>query len=97
MVFIVDISKSMRGGPLENTKNALLAALLNLNTQDSFNIIAFNENTCLFSSTMVLATKEAVGNATLWINTNFNAEGGTNILNPLSQVCADSQHILNGK
>ena len=87
----------MRGRPLENTKDAVLAALLNLNTQDSFNIIAFNGDTRLFSSTMVLATEEEVGNATQWINTNFTAEGGTNILNPLSQVCADSQNILNGK
>ncbi|KAL6335238.1 hypothetical protein AAG906_029472 [Vitis piasezkii] len=86
VVFIVDISRSMRGRPLENTKDAVLAALLNLNTQDSFNIIAFNGDTCLFSSTMVLATKEEVGNATQWINTNFTAGGGTNILNPLSQA-----------
>lgn len=87
----------MRRGPLEDAKEAVLAALLKLNAEDSFNIIAFSEDTHLFSSTMVLATKEAVGEATLWINTKFNAVGGTDILTPLTQVCSDSQHIMNGK
>ncbi|GMQ08117.1 hypothetical protein CsSME_00051994 [Camellia sinensis var. sinensis] len=86
VVFLVDISGSMRDGPIENAKSALLAALSKLSLIDSFNIIAFNVDTQLFSSSMVLATKEAKENATQWISRNFIAEGGTNILLPLTQA-----------
>ena len=41
---MIDISASMKGSPLENVKNALLASLSQLNAQDTFNIIAFNED-----------------------------------------------------
>ncbi|XP_057977482.1 uncharacterized protein LOC131164366 isoform X2 [Malania oleifera] len=86
VVFVVDISGSMRGRPLENSKNALLAALSKLNALDYFNIIAFNGDSRLFSSSMELATKEAIENATEWIGLNFIAEGGTNIWLPLNQA-----------
>lgn len=86
MVFVVDVSGSMRGQPLEDTKNALFTALSKLDSQDAFSIIAFNDETYLFSSSLELATKEAIEKATQWINMNFVAGGGTNILNPLNQV-----------
>ncbi|KAI4329070.1 hypothetical protein L6164_021372 [Bauhinia variegata] len=86
VVFILDISASMRGSPLENAKNALLASLSQLNVQDTFNIIAFNEEACLFSSTMEPATEKAILNATQWVETNFTAKGGTNILLALTQA-----------
>lgn len=80
----------MRGKPLDDTKTALLSALSKLCPEDSFNIIAFNGETFLFSSSMKLATNEAIDNATEWVNINFIAGGGTNILLPLNQVF-DSQ------
>ena len=83
---MIDISASMKGSPLENVKNALLASLSQLNAHDTFNIIAFNEDFYLFSPTMTPATEEAISNATQWIDTMFNAKGGTNILLPLTQV-----------
>ncbi|KAK6139698.1 hypothetical protein DH2020_026566 [Rehmannia glutinosa] len=42
VVFVVDISGSMKGKPLEDTKNALSAALAKLDPKDLFNVIAFN-------------------------------------------------------
>ncbi|KAK7294465.1 hypothetical protein RJT34_17354 [Clitoria ternatea] len=86
VVFIVDISASMKGSPLENTKNALLTSLSQLNAQDTFNIIAFNGEVYMFSSSMETATEEAILNATKWISTNFIANGGTNIMLPLTQA-----------
>ncbi|KAH7865192.1 hypothetical protein Vadar_003383 [Vaccinium darrowii] len=86
VVFLVDVSGSMKEGPLENAKIALLEVLSKLSPLDSFNIIAFNESTQSFSSLMELATKEAIENATQWISRNFIAEGGTNILLPLNQA-----------
>lgn len=93
MVFVVDISGSMRGKPLEDTKAALFSVLLKLDPQDSFNIIAFSGETIRFSSSLVLATKESIQNAMEWISTNFIAGGDTNILNPLNQVISFSQLV----
>lgn len=76
----------MKGGPFESAKNGLLSSLQKLNPEDSFNIIAFNVETYLFSSLMEQATKEAILKATQWLNDNLTADGGTNILAPLEQV-----------
>ncbi|KAG5008923.1 hypothetical protein JHK87_017438 [Glycine soja] len=86
VVFVVDISASMKGTPLDNTKNSLLTSLSQLNAQDTFNIIAFNGAVYLFSSSMERATEEAILNATTWIDTNFIANGDTNIMLPLTQA-----------
>ncbi|KAK1301889.1 hypothetical protein QJS10_CPB12g01809 [Acorus calamus] len=86
VVFIVDISGSMLGKPLENAKNALSAALIELAPADSFCIIAFNEETFSFSSYLELATKEVVENAIQWMDKNFVAGGGTNITRPLNEA-----------
>ncbi|KAK9989883.1 hypothetical protein SO802_030122 [Lithocarpus litseifolius] len=84
IVFIVDISGSMRGKPIDVTKDALFAALSKLDPEDSFSVIAFNGETYLFSTSLELATKEAVERAIQWISVNFVAGGATNILLPLN-------------
>lgn len=76
----------MRGKLLEDTKNAVSAALSKLDPKDSFSIIAFNGDIFLFSSSVQLATTEAIENAIQWISMNFIAGGGTNILLPLNKV-----------
>lgn len=90
IVFVVDISGSMQGKLIDDINNALSAALSKLDPDDSFNIIAFNGESYLFSTSMEPASKDTVERATEWINKNFVAEGATNILNPLNTV-----HILN--
>ncbi|KAJ7003274.1 hypothetical protein NC653_008500 [Populus alba x Populus x berolinensis] len=86
VIFIIDISRSMKGGPFESAKNGLLSSLQKLNPEDSFNIIAFNVETYLFSSVMEQATEEAIIEATRWLNDKLTADGGTNILVPLKQA-----------
>ncbi|KAI3727366.1 hypothetical protein L1987_67180 [Smallanthus sonchifolius] len=86
VVFLVDISTSMQDDPLEKTKDALIGCLSELNQEDSFNIIAFNGDIKLFSSSLELATDEAITNATKWMNTNLIDEGGTNLLIPLKKA-----------
>lgn len=85
-MYVVDISGSMQGKLLVATKSILSAALSKLDQEDSFNIIAFNGETYVFSKSMESATKEAVEKAVDWMSTNFIAEGGTDILVPLNQV-----------
>ena len=86
VVFLMDISGSMKGNPFESAKNGILSSLQKLNPEDSFNIIAFNEETYLFSSLMEQATKEAILQATQWLNDKLTADGSTDILAPLKQV-----------
>ncbi|KAG8376239.1 hypothetical protein BUALT_Bualt09G0042400 [Buddleja alternifolia] len=86
VVFVVDISASMSGKPLDNTKNALFAAFAKLDPEDSFNVIAFNGDIYVFSSSLELATAEGIEKVTQWINVNFVTGGGTNILLPLNQA-----------
>ena len=85
-MFIVDISGSMKGSPLENIKNALLASLSQLNAQDTFNILAFNGEVYLLSPLMETATQDAILKASKWVESTFIANGGTNIMLPLTQV-----------
>ncbi|XP_058214944.1 uncharacterized protein LOC131326249 isoform X3 [Rhododendron vialii] len=86
VIFVVDVSGSMREKPLDDTKSALFAALSKLDPEDSFNIIAFNADTYRYSSRMELATEQAIEKVTQWINMNFVAGDGTNILLPLNQA-----------
>ncbi|CAN0877716.1 von Willebrand factor A domain-containing protein DDB_G0292028 [Linum grandiflorum] len=86
VIFLVDISGSMKGEPLENTKSAISSSLDKLNEEDSFNIIAFNGDMYVFSSLMQPATQESVKKANEWLNDTLVAEGGTNILLPLKQA-----------
>ncbi|XP_076885768.1 uncharacterized protein LOC143535383 [Bidens hawaiensis] len=86
MIFLLDISGSMRDTPLEQSKYAIAASLSKLNHEDSFNIIAFNEDTQSFSSSLELATEETITNATEWMWENLVADGGTNLMSPLKQA-----------
>ncbi|XP_031382013.1 inter-alpha-trypsin inhibitor heavy chain H3 [Punica granatum] len=86
VVFVVDISGSMKGKLLEDTKNALSASLHKLGPEDSFAIIAFNSEVYQSSMSLELATPEAIDRATQWIEINFVPGDGTNILNPLNKA-----------
>ncbi|XP_052620011.1 uncharacterized protein LOC111910089 [Lactuca sativa] len=86
VVFLLDKSGSMRGDPFEKSKHAIITSLLKLNQQDLFNIIAFNEGIQSFSSSLELATKETIRNATEWMWKTLVAEGDTNLMCPLKQA-----------
>ncbi|KAM2621442.1 hypothetical protein TB2_026192 [Malus domestica] len=86
VVFVVDISGSMQGKPLDDVKNVISVALSKLHPEDSFCVIAFNGQTFLSSTSMKSATKEAVERAIEWIGINLIAGGDTDILPPLTQA-----------
>ncbi|CAH9098837.1 unnamed protein product [Cuscuta epithymum] len=86
IVYVVDTSGSMHGGPIEHVKTSLLSALCKLGPEDTFNIIAFNDMSVSFSSKMELATKETIKDAAQWININFVANGSTHFLPALDQA-----------
>lgn len=86
MVFVVDISKSMTGKPLEDVNNAISTALSKLSPGDSFNIITFSDDTSLFSTSMESVTSDAVERGIEWMNKNFVVADGTNMRPPLEKV-----------
>ncbi|KAJ9190418.1 hypothetical protein P3X46_001624 [Hevea brasiliensis] len=86
VIFIIDISGSMNGAPFENAKNALISSLSKLNSEDSFNVIAFNGETYLFSSLLEPVTQGTISKATQWLSDNLTVGGDTNILLPLKQA-----------
>jgi len=88
VVFIVDTSGSMQGKPLENVKHAVSTALSELVQGDYFNIITFNDELHSFSSCLEQVNDKAIASATEWMNANFVAEGGTDIMHPLSEAMA---------
>uniref|UniRef100_A0A1D1Z528 Inter-alpha-trypsin inhibitor heavy chain H2 n=2 Tax=Anthurium amnicola TaxID=1678845 RepID=A0A1D1Z528_9ARAE len=95
VVFVVDISESMRGRPLDSVNNALSAVLSELTPSDSFSIIAFNEETYTFSSSLVLATQETVENAAQWMKKNLVTSGGTNIVKSLNEAVGILANTIN--
>ncbi|KAD4585036.1 hypothetical protein E3N88_22637 [Mikania micrantha] len=86
VVFVIDISGSMKDEPLEKTRYEVTGCLWKLNEGDLFNILASNGEIKSFSSSLEFATKETITNATEWMNTNLIAHGGTNLLLPLKQA-----------
>ncbi|KAM7257282.1 hypothetical protein ACFE04_013023 [Oxalis oulophora] len=86
VVFVVDISGSMQGKPLEDTKNVLSVALNKLTPNDSFSIIAFNGEMYVFSTSLESANQDAIERAIQWIGINFVAGGSTDILSPLNKA-----------
>jgi len=86
VVYIIDTSGSMQGKPLESVKNAMSTTLSDLIPGDYFNIITFNDVLHSFSSRLEQVNEKTIGNAIEWMNLNFVAQGGTNIMHPLSEA-----------
>ncbi|XP_010531895.1 PREDICTED: inter-alpha-trypsin inhibitor heavy chain H3-like [Tarenaya hassleriana] len=86
VVFVVDLSGSMSGKPLEDVKSAISTALSKLSAGDSFNIITFSDDTSLFSTSMESATADAVERGIQWMSETFVASGGTSMLPPLEKA-----------
>ncbi|XP_031490840.1 uncharacterized protein LOC116257954 isoform X1 [Nymphaea colorata] len=86
VIFLIDTSASIQGLPLEESKNAVSAALMNLRPTDSFSIMSFNEEIFSFSSSLVPATEEKIEEAHQWLSETCHATGGTSILLPLNEA-----------
>lgn len=85
VIFIIDTSGSMQGGSMEQAKASLQLALLQLNNKDSFNIIAFDDDTELLFPITQMASEQIINKAQLFID-DLNADGGTEMYRPLSNA-----------
>ena len=78
IIFILDSSGSMSGDKIRQAKDALIFCLNNLNPQDSFNIIDFDDRVRNFKNELIPANRENLKAATRFVN-DCLADGGTNI------------------
>ena len=85
IIFIIDTSGSMQGNSMVQAKASLQEAILKLNTNDSFNIIAFDDSVKLLFPDTNMASRRNIGQAQQFIN-NLQADGGTEMYRPLSQA-----------
>ena len=78
VLFILDTSGSMSGKKIKQAKKALEFCLNNLNKNDRFNIIDFDDRIKTFKDELVFATQDNVDEGISFVE-NLTAEGGTNI------------------
>lgn len=86
-IFIVDVSGSMWGFPMEITKKLMQNLIVNLNPTDKFNVILFSSNAATFSPSSVDATQENVSKAIKFIKGGSNWSG-TEVLDALKTAYA---------
>lgn len=78
-IFIMDVSGSMFGFPLEISKNLLRKLVSDLRPQDRFNLILFSGSSYLLSEKSVEATKKNIQSAIDVINNQLGG-GGTELI-----------------
>jgi Ca-activated chloride channel family protein len=86
-IFIVDVSGSMHGFPLDVSKELLRNLVTTLRPQDSFNVVLFAGASALFSEQSVPGTQENI-NAALQLISRQQGGGGTELLPALTRALA---------
>lgn len=84
-VFIVDVSGSMHGFPLDVSKKLLRDLIGNLRPDDRFNVLLFSGASNLFSETSVSANEENIKKAINFIDRQQGG-GGTELLPALKRA-----------
>jgi len=87
-IFIVDVSGSMNGFPLDISKELITNLLSNLNLKDRFNVVLFSGTSNILSdSSSLKANKENIQKAIELINKQQGG-GGTELANALKKALA---------
>lgn len=83
-LFVVDVSGSMMGYPIEVSKSLLRNLLGDLSKNDRFNILLFSADNAIFKEKSVEASQENLAEALQFLTGTFDNYGyGTRILNAL--------------
>jgi len=85
VIFVVDVSGSMAGEKIEQTRDALRHCVNSLNSEDRFEIIRFSSGIENFQNGLKSARSDEKKNALYFID-NLNASGGTNINGALKRA-----------
>ena len=86
-VFILDVSGSMSGFPLDTAKTLMRDLLGKLRPTDRFNVMLFAGGSALFSDTSVAANSAKIGDAISFIDRETGG-GGTELLPALKRAMA---------
>lgn len=81
-LFLIDVSGSMIGEKLEQTKSAVIQCLQQLDEGDKFNIIKFDNEFSAMNMSAIAVNDDNIEKAIEYIDT-LKAWGGTEILKPL--------------
>jgi Ca-activated chloride channel family protein len=84
-IFIVDVSGSMYGFPLDISKKLMRNLILNLNPNDKFNVLLFSGRTGLLSDTSLDATVSNIEKAVGFIDKQEGG-GGTELMKALEKA-----------
>ncbi len=84
-IFIVDVSGSMNGFPIEVSKKLMRSLLSGLNAEDRFNVLLFAGSSDVYSSDLVSANSNEINKAIRFIEEQ-NGSGGTEILPALKRA-----------
>ena len=79
IIFVIDVSGSMRGLKMEQTKLAMLAILNQLNPGDYFNILLFSNQVFEWKTEPMIATKTNLIDAEDFVDEKLQPVGSTNI------------------
>ncbi|QLE85369.1 marine proteobacterial sortase target protein [Shewanella sp. Scap07] len=85
LILVVDTSGSMYGESIQQAKSALITALADLGSQDTFNIIAFDSHTRSFAPYAMPVTARMLGKAQQFIR-QLSADGGTEMSAALTEA-----------
>ena len=86
-IFIVDVSGSMNGQPLDISKNLMRNLVLNLKPTDMFNVVLFSGASRLLNKTSLPANEENIKKAVSFVD-NTRGGGGTEVLGALRMANA---------
>ena len=87
-IFVVDISGSMHGFPLDTAKVLLRELLGGLRTSDTFNVLLFSGSNKMLSPHSVPATRANIEQALATIQ-NYSGSGSTELIPALKRVYAE--------
>jgi len=87
-IFVVDISGSMHGFPLDTAKVVLERLIGGLRPSDTFNVLLFSGSNKMLSPASVPATRANIEQALATIK-NFNGSGSTELIQALKRVYAE--------
>jgi len=87
-IFVVDISGSMHGFPLDTAKATLERLIGGLRPSDSFNVLLFSGSNRMLSPHSVPATRANIDQALATIR-NFNGSGSTELIPALKRAYAE--------
>ena len=86
-IFVLDVSGSMNGFPLDTAKTLMRDLYNGLKPTDTFNVVVFASGSETFSRASVPATRENLGRALQFIGAK-NGGGGTELLEALKRAVA---------